>query len=197
MKHLTRLATAATLMTTLATFAHAGGHANWTAVPDQSSLAFGSIKKDTVGEVHHFEDVTGTVSEAGALAISINLGSVETYIDVRNERMIEHVFKAADARATLAGDVDMEALNALEVGETTLTDFEGVLSLGGREAEVEAEILVARLTEDRVLVTTASMIMLSTADLGMDQGIDTLMKLAKLPGITRVTPITVRMVFEK
>ena len=197
MTHLTRLATAALLTTSLATFAQAGGHANWTSVADQSSVAFGSIKKDTVGEVHHFEDVTGTVSEAGELAVSISLGSVETYIDIRNERMIEHVFKAADAKAILTGDLDMEELNALEVGETTLTDFEGVLSLGGLEADIEAELLVARLAEDRVLVTTASMIMLSTADLGIDAGIDKLMQLAKLPGITRVTPVTVRMVFEK
>jgi hypothetical protein len=196
-KHLTRLATVATLMTTLANFAYAGGHANWASVPDQSSVGFGSIKKDTVGEVHHFEDVSGTVSEAGELAVSINLGSVETYIDIRNERMIEHVFQAADAKATLAGEVDMDEFNDLAVGETTLTDFEGVLSLGGLEADIEAELLVARLTEDRVLVTTANMIMLSTADLGFDAGIDTLMQLAKLPGITRVTPVTVRMVFEK
>lgn len=197
MNHLTRLATAAILTTSLATIAHAGGHANWTSVADQSSVAFGSIKKDTVGEVHHFEDVSGTVSETGELAVSINLGSVETYIDIRNERMIEHVFKAADAKATLAGEVDMEEFDELAIGETTLTDFEGVLSLAGLEADIEAELLVARLSEDRVLVTTANMIMLSTADLGIDAGIDTLMKLAKLPGITRVTPVTVRMVFEK
>lgn len=197
MTHLTRIATTAALITTLATGALAGGHANWTSVDDQSSISFGSIKKDTVGEVHQFEDVTGTVSEAGELAVSINLGSVETYIDIRNERMIEHVFKVADAKATLVGEVDMDEFSDLAVGDTTLTDFEGVLTLAGLEADIEAELLVARLTEDRVLVSTANMIMLSTADLGIDAGIDTLMKLAKLPGITRVTPVTVHMVFEK
>ena len=58
-------------------------------------------------------------------------------------------------------------------------------------------MLVARLSENSVLVTTADFIMLSTEDLGINAGIDKLMTLAKLPGITRVTPVSVRMVFNK
>ena len=39
--------------------------------------------------------------------------------------------------------------------------------------------------------------MVSTDELGIDAGIDKLMELAGLPGITRVAPVTIRMVFEK
>lgn len=73
MKHLTRLATAAILTTSLATCAQAGGHASWTSAGDQSSVVFGSIEKYTLAEVHHFEEVPDTVSEAGELVVSINL----------------------------------------------------------------------------------------------------------------------------
>lgn len=173
----------------------AGGHGPWTSVADESSIAFGSIKKDVAGEVHHFSGVTGTVAKDGTVAVDIDLTSLETYIDIRNERMAEHVFKGAPT-ATLMGEVDMDDVTALAPGETTLTDFEGVLTLGGIEADVEAEMLVARLSETRVLVTTADFIMLSTADLGIDPGVDKLMELASLPGITRVAPVTIRMVFE-
>ena len=55
----------------------AGGHAKWTAVEDQSRIAFGSIKSDTVGEVHHFEGVTGTVGEDGKLTLAVDLGSLK------------------------------------------------------------------------------------------------------------------------
>ena len=58
-------------------------------------------------------------------------------------------------------------------------------------------MLVAPLSPNRVLVTTSDFIFVSTADLGIDEGVDMLMSLAKLPGITRTTPISVRMVFEK
>ena len=75
MKHLTTLAGVALLMSAPA---FAGGHATWTSVAEASRVAFGSVKKDTVGEVHHFETVAGTVSEAGAVEITVDLGSVET-----------------------------------------------------------------------------------------------------------------------
>lgn len=185
-----------TLCALTASAAFADGHGGWTSVADQSALAFGSVKKDSVGEVHHFDGLRGSVSADGMVMVEIDLTSVQTNIDIRNERMGEHVF-AGGTLATLSGEVDMSDVDGLAVGEIGLTDFEGVLSLGGVDADVEAEMLVARLGENRVLVSTADFIMLSTADLGIDAGIDTLMELAKLPGITRVTPVSIRMVFEK
>lgn len=174
----------------------ADGHGGWTSVAEDSSVSFGSVKKDVVGEVHNFSAVKGTVSDDGAVSIEIDLTSLETWIDIRNERMAEHVFQGA-ATATLAGEIDMDEVTDLAVGDVTLAYFEGTLALGGVDADIEADMLVARLAEDKVLVTTADFIMLSTADLGIDAGIDKLMELANLPGITRVTPVSVRMVFEQ
>ena len=171
--------------------------AGWTTVDDQSSVAFGSIKSDTVGEVHHFERVKGTVAEDGKLMLDIDLASAQTNIDIRNERIAKLLFQEGKATARLVGEIDMDEVSALGVGETALVDIEGVLAFGGLDADIEATMLVARLAEDRVLVTTADFIMLETADLGIDAGVDQLMELAGLPGITRVTPIAARLVFEK
>lgn len=175
----------------------AGGHAKWTAVEDQSRIAFGSIKSDTVGEVHHFEGVTGTVGEDGKLTLAVDLGSVETNIDIRNERMLEHVFQAGKATAMVSGEIDLDAVKGLKTGDTSIVEFEGVLAFAGVSVDVDAEMLVARLAENRVMVSTADFIMISTEDLGIDEGINKLMNLAELPGITRVTPVAVRVVFEK
>lgn len=169
----------------------------WTSVDALSSVAFGSVKKDIIGEVHTFSNVSGSVDETGAVAVDIDLTSVETFIDIRNERMMKYVFDDGEATAVLSGEVDMEDVNTLAVGEIGTTDFDGTLTFAGIEAEVYVEMMVARLKEDRVLVTTSDFTMLSTADLGIDPGIDKLMELANLPGITRVTPVTIRMVFEK
>lgn len=185
------------LVLAVATPAFSGGHEIWKTVGDESVIAFGSIKSNEFGEVHRFNEVVGQVNEKGAVALSIELGSVETNIDIRNERMIEHIFKTADAVATLSGEIDFDLVHDLKVGATTTVDFEGELSLAGVGADIETELFVARLTEDRVLVTTADMIMLSTDDLGINPGVDKLMALASLDGITRATPVTVRMLFEK
>lgn len=181
----------------LATPAFAGGHITWNSVDAESRIAFGSIKKDEFGEVHHFNKVSGTVKENGDMVITIDLGSVETNIDIRNERMKRHVFQGGKATAIVTGTIDMDEVNSMKVGETRVVEIEALLKFAGAENEIDAEMLIARLSENRVLVTTADFIMISTEDLGITEGVDMLMKLAKLPSITRATPVSVRMVFEK
>lgn len=179
-------------LSALSGMAHAG---SWTLDPEASHLAYGSIKKDSIGEVNSFSGLIGTVSPEGSVTVSIDLASVETWIDIRNERMIEHVFEGV-AMATVSSEVDMGALESLDVGETSVIDAETVLSFVGTEVSLEAELLVARLSETRVMVTTNDMIFVSTEELGIDPGIDKLMELAGLPGITRTAPVTFRLVFE-
>ena len=169
---------------------------NWTLSGDASKLAFGSVKKNKIGEVHHFTGLSGGVNADGAAKIEIDLTSVETLIDIRNERMIDMVFGDA-TKATLSTQFDMEALEKLAPGETALVDIEGTLALLGTDIPVETTLFVARLGEDRAMVTTDEMIMLSTAEAGIDGGVDALQKVAKLDGITRVSPITLRLVFER
>ncbi len=191
MKLLSRTIVATSLLFAAPAFAE-----TWKSVDSESIVAFGSIKKNTVGEVHHFTKVNGTVSDSGELKINIDLASIQTNIDIRNERMGEHVF-AGKVTATLSGEIDMNEVNTMKIGETKIMEIEATLSLVGIENDIDANMLVARLGENRVLVTTADFIMLSTEDLEIDTGINKLMELAKLPGITRVTPVSARMVFEK
>ena len=168
---------------------------SWTLNGDGSKLAFGSVKKDTVGEAHHFSGLSGTVSAQGDVSVDIDLTSVETWIDIRNERLNDHVFKGMTS-AALNASVDMEELTALAIGQTTTTDIEGTLSLLGATVDIEATMFVARLSETSVLITTDEMIWVKTEDLGLTAGIDKLMELAKLPGITRTTPVTLRLIFD-
>lgn len=194
MKYFTGLLCGAALM--LATPAFAGG-AVWKSVAEQSRVAFGSIKNDTNGEVHHFNKVSGTVSEKGELKLTVDLASVETNIDIRNERITKHVFQEGKATAVITGEIEMGEVTSLKPGETKVLEIQATLAFAGSENDIDVEMLVARLSDDRVLVTTSDFMMLSTDDLGIDDGINVLQQLAKLSGITRVTPVAVRMVFEK
>lgn len=181
------------LVASYGSFAAAG---TWTLDGDNSKLAFGSVKKDTVGEIHSFEHLGGTVSDSGAVSIDIHLASVQTNIDIRNERMIEHVFKGM-AKAQLSAQIDMAALSAMAPGDTSVIDVEGTLSFLGKDIPVETEMFVARLGEGKVMVTTNDMIFLSAEDADIDAGVSKLMELAKLPGITRTSPVVLRLVFSK
>lgn len=174
-----------------------GGFASaesWTLDGDASRVAFGSVKKNTTGEVHSFGGVAGSVTAEGDVSIEIDLSSVETNIDIRNERMIEHVFKNSP-KAMLTAQIDMAEVNGLGVGDSTVFEADATLTLGGVEAELYADMFVLRLSENRVMVSTNDMVMLSMEDVELTGGIDKLMELAELPGITHVSPVTLRFVF--
>jgi len=57
-------------------------------------------------------------------------------------------------------------------------------------------LIAVRLSEMRVMILTAEMFWLSTEEAGIDPGVDMLEKLAGLTGITRVFPVTLRLVFD-
>lgn len=171
--------------------------AGWSLSADDSKVAFGSIKKNTIGEVHHFTGLTGAVAPDGVVSVAIDVTSVETFIDIRNERFLQHIFAANVPKAVLSAKIDMAALEALKPGETTDIDIEGKLTFNASDVAVEATMFVARLSADKVMVTTDEMIMISMEDLGIQTGVDQLQKIAKLPGITRVTPVTLRLVFTR
>lgn len=185
------------ISTTLLSLAATGVQAeNWTLEPSLSNLTFASIKNDYTGENHTFTDLSGMVSDDGEVMLSIDLGSLETMIDIRNERMIEHVFNAMPD-ASVTASIDVAELDSLAVGEATTLDTFGTLSLLGTELPLDASLFVMRLSESRVLVTTNGMVMMSTEDAGINAGIDVLQELAGLDSITRVSPVTLRLVFDQ
>lgn len=168
---------------------------SWTLDGDQSIVAFGSVKKDTIGEAHSFQNLSGTVTSDGTAQVEIDLTSVETNIDIRNERIGEHVFGGV-ATAMLKASIDMDEMSTLGVGESLVTEIDGDLALLGQEIPVYLDVFVMRTNDDQVLVTTNSMLFVSTEEAGIDPGIDKLMELADLPGITRAFPVTMRLIFD-
>ncbi len=166
----------------------------WTLDGDASHLAYGSIKKDSVGEVNSFSGLKGTVDANGQANVTIDLTSLETNIDIRNERMLEHVFRGA-GEAQLTAQLDMEEVKGLGVGDMAVVDVVGALSLLGASVELDLEMVVVRLAENRVMALSNDMVFVGTEELGIDAGVDKLMEIAKLPGITRTAPVTLRLVF--
>ena len=167
---------------------------DWTLDGSASHLGFASIKKDFVGESHSFSGLTGTVDAEGMVNIEIDLTTVETMIDIRNERMLELVF-GSFATATLSTVVDMEALQGLAVGEAMVMDLYGTVTLLGIENEVFPIVHALRVSDTQVMGTSEGMSFLRADDAGLMPGIDKLMELAALPSITRAVPVTFRFMF--
>lgn len=178
-----------------ATSSLADGHgAAWVLDPALSNISFGSIKNDYFGESHTFGKISGSVAKDGMVTINLGLGSVETNIEIRNERMVAFVFNNAP-NATITANIDLAQLDALPIGGSTNIETFGTLSLLGIENELDASFFVMRLSETQVLVDSNGMVTLSTEDAEINDGIDKLQELASLDRITRVSPVSLRMIF--
>ena len=185
-----------TLSALIALTAGAAHAQSWSLDGDASALVFGSVKNDYIGEVHRFEELSGRVAEDGAATITIALGSIETMVDIRNERMIEHVFDFAKD-ASITGQIDMQAVAGLDDGATMILPLEAELSFLGNTVNLTPEMFIARISEDKVMATTENMVFLSTDEFGIDAGVDTLQEIAGLDSITRAVPVVMRLVFDR
>ena len=130
-------------------------NADWTLNNEQSRVSFISVKKGDIAEIHFFRQLQGGVDSDGRVTLSIELASVDTAIEIRDERMRDVLFETdIFPTATLSTRVDVEKLNALEPGATTIEPIKGELELHGQKQELQTDLIFARLDKTRILVAS-------------------------------------------
>lgn len=159
----------------------------WTIKSNQSLLNFSSTKNGDVEEKHEINNISGSVTKEGHIEVTLDLTSVDTNIEIRDERLQEHVFNTAQyPKALITADIDPELLN---VNDKTSATVEGTLELAGQSSTFTAEVSITR-AEEMLIVTTEKPIMLSAKELGLDQGVEKLRELAGLNSISDEVPVT-------
>jgi len=172
-----------------------GWAAEWSLDAGESSLHFVSVKKGTVGEVHHFNTLHGSL-DGGQALVSVDLTSVETGVAIRNERMQTMLFDVSHfATATVSADVSSLKLAALKPGETVSATVPLTLSLHGIEQQLPVEVTVVGLADGALLVSSRAPIIIKAADFGLGDGIEALRDAAKLPSIAAAVPVTFQLRF--
>ena len=99
--------------------------------------------------------------------------------------------------ATLAGKVDMAAVAALKVGETSDMSFEGQLQLHGSRLSLTLDVTVARLADRRILVTSRRPVIVNAGQVGLVAGVEKLREVAGLPSISPAVPVTFILFFDE
>ncbi len=169
----------------------------WSVVGDESRVSFLSIKAGEIAEAHHFTEVFGSVEADGAVEIDIPLDTVETAVDIRNERMRELFFETASfPTASVTTQLDLAQFDDLEVGEQMRTPLTATLHLHGVDAAIEPEVFVTRIAENRVTVQSIDPVLVQVSDFGLAAGLAQLQELANLPSITPVAPVSFTLMFE-
>ena len=164
--------------------------ADWQIGPG-SQVQFVSIKNNTVGEVSHFETLSGSVTDAGDVEVRVVLDSVETNVGIRNERMKTMLFEVGlYPEAVITAQLDAESMAALSSGGVTNVALQ--VDLHGQSVTKDAQLNVA-VTDQGVSATTTQPILLTAAEFGLEGGVAALQAVAGLNAISRVIPVTVAL----
>lgn len=191
------LLTALVLMA-LMTVAQTARAATWTLDDTMSFLSFASIKAYDIGEVHTFGDLSGTVAEDGAVEVAIDLGSVNTGIDIRNERMREVLFNVGQFPvARIAATVPLNNLEEMAVGDSAVRDVTARLSMGGETNDLSTPLMITRLGEGRVMVQPLQLLMVQADDYALGEGVRKLREIAGLEHISHAVPATFTLFFDR
>jgi hypothetical protein len=172
--------------------------AQWELDSTKSAVNFISVKNDAVAEVHSFRDMVGYVSSDGAMQLNIALGSVDTLIEIRDERMRELLFETVKfPSAKVAATVDPKIIAVLAEGGTITTDLKFSLSLHGAQKSLTVPVVLVGESEERIQVFTSRPVIVNAADFGLEAGIAALQNVAGLKAISTAVPVTVHLVFTR
>jgi len=172
--------------------------ADWVLDMENSSLSFGSIKKNSIGESNSFYRLDGRITAEGDITLLIDLTSVETWIDIRNARMKEFFFETGKfPLAELRGKIDMAQFEKLEIGGQKSVEISFDLDLHGLQQTFDAQLVVLRLSDKAVMIIPDEIIFLDVEKFNLLPGLERLKKLANLPSISSSVPIIFRLSFNQ
>jgi len=186
------------VVSVLLSFVAVQANAAWTLNNDASSLSFVSTKAINIAEVHRFGHLEGGVSDSGKVMITVSLSSVDTGIEIRDDRMQEMLFETSEyATASLNASVNKADLDSLDVGESIATEVTGELTLHGQTVEVPFNVIIARTGNDRMLVTSKEPVVINAPTFGLAAGVEKLREVAGLPSISTAVPVSFVLSFDR
>ena len=165
--------------------------AAWSLDNDASQVSFVSVKAGDAAEVHRFTEISGELTAEGSASVTIQLASVDTLIPLRDERMREMLFQTnLFPTASLSTNIDMDALAALAPGDSMDMTANLTLDLHGQQISLAAEMIVARLGDHRLMVSSRKPLIVNAASVDLVKGIEALREIANLPSISKAVSVS-------
>lgn len=175
----------------------ASTHAQWTLDAGNSSVDIISTKNDSLAESHSFDALSGSVSADGSANVVIELDSVNTLIEIRNERIRKMLFETANfPLAKITAKVDADTLQkVIEGGKALSLDIPVSVSLHGKEKVITASVVLAQTPGGGLVAVTSRPILIRAADFDLENGIELLRKVAGLNSISAAVPVSFSLEF--
>lgn len=166
--------------------------------PASSLLNFTSIKNNLVAEIHQFTVLDGTLGDKGELTVNVNLDSVNTRVDVRDERMRETLFETGKfPLATYKATIDLSNLENMQAGEVQQQRVKGTIDLHGKQGTLEFLVRIVKSNSGALLVSTVEPAFINADQFDLKVGILKLRSMVGLKSIARAVPVTFSVVFQQ
>lgn len=150
--------------------------AQWATLDSEnSSVTYVSTKLNDISEIHAFDSISGSISDSGEVQISIDAASVNSNIELRDDRMREFLYEVTSfPEIGISAQIDVGALPE----GTSKLEFPATVNLKGVEIPVTVNAFVSR-SDSAITVSSAQPVLLYVASVGLTEGVA---KLAELAG---------------
>lgn len=168
--------------------------ADWATLdPDNSTVSFVSIKLNEISEVHFFESIAGSISDTREVVIEIEAASINTGIEIRDERMQELLFSVVDyPKITIRAAIDVDALPS----GLSRINFPATVRLKGVDLPITVDAFVS-LGDSTVTVSSAMPVIVSNTEAGLSAAVAKLSELAGGIAIGGSVPVSFFLSFDR
>lgn len=173
-------------------------NAEWLLNNHRSDVSFVSTKAIDVAEVHRFGELAGRIADSGKAVVTIELKSVDTSVEIRDERMQSLLFETDKyPLATIRAKFDKNMLKNMLPGAISSREVEFELDLHGVEVTVATDVVISMISETALIVVSRKPIIINAAELNLSGGVEALRAVANLPSVGNAVPVSFSLVFEK
>ena len=147
-----------------------------------------------IGEVQRFSRFSGGMDGTGRVGFDVDLASVETGVDIRDERLRTMLFNVkATPLARFEAQFDPALIGSLPAHGARDIDLNGKLTLAGQTKPVLAKLRVSRVGAD-LQVATRAPIVVDANQFGLKPGVEAMREVMGLNFLASAAPVTFSLV---
>ncbi len=172
------------------------GLGNWQLSATDSYLNFVTTKNTHNIEVHKFDSLSGSLTDAGVATLTVDLASVNTANTLRDQRLRDLFFETGSFPSAIATfNLDTSVLSSIAVGQSAVVDLAGTLDLHGVTALMSTKVLVQKLSSTRVMVQSVAPVIVRSADHNLVGGVELLRAAVGIASVSGIAPVDFVLVF--
>ncbi len=172
--------------------------ADWELNNDDSAFFYLTSKAASITETNSFTNLSGRIDNDGDAVLEIDLSSVDTAIEIRDERVRDMLFETGDyPTAVITIDVDSFALGNMALGSYHVATYDYNLTLHGISMDLSAVLKVTKIDDGRLEIQSYQPVIISASQFGLSQGVEALREIAGLPSINPNVVVDFSLIYDE